>query len=312
MVLLALLAFGSASAPGAQGFVYWAIFDQTGSIGRANLDGTGADQSFITGASGPFGVAVDAAHVYWTNYNAGTNDTGAIGRADLDGTPASVQQSFITGASAPIGVAVDAAHIYWGNYNTGAIGRADLGGAPASVNQSFITSVRAQVGVAVDALPLPAPSTPGTTPGTLPLPVASVRAMISALSQTHGVFAVGRTSTPLFGRTTLRRPRGTTFSLRLDQAATVTVRIQRKLPGRRVGRVCKRPIPLLRRRPRCTRLVLKATLRRSARAGLNRIRFTGRVRGRALKPGRYRAAFTAANTAGTSPPRALSFTIVAP
>jgi hypothetical protein len=32
----------------------------TGTIGRANLDGTGADQNFITGATIPEGVAVDA------------------------------------------------------------------------------------------------------------------------------------------------------------------------------------------------------------------------------------------------------------
>jgi hypothetical protein len=113
------------------------------------------------------------------------------------------------------------------------------------------------------------------------------------------------------GRTTRSFPRGTTFSFRLDQAATVTLRIQRKLPGRRVGRVCKPPSRLLRFRPRCTRLVLKATLRRTARVGRNRIVFSGRIRGRALKAGRYRAAFTAANTAGTSALRALSFTIVA-
>jgi len=31
-----------------------------GPAGRANLDGTGVDQSFITGATGPRGVAVDA------------------------------------------------------------------------------------------------------------------------------------------------------------------------------------------------------------------------------------------------------------
>jgi hypothetical protein len=163
----------------------------------------------------------------------------------------------------------------------------------------------------LDGSPPPMPGT-GTTPGTLQLPTAAVRATISGLSQSHPVFRVGRTSTPLSGQTTLVRPRGTTFSFRLDQPATVTVRIQRKLPGRRVGRVCRRPTQLLRSRPRCTRLVLKATLRRTARVGLNRIAFSGRARGRALAPGRYRAAFTAANTAGTSPVRALSFTIVAP
>jgi hypothetical protein len=80
--------------------VYWAN-NFTGTIGRANVDGTGANQSFITGASSPVGVAVDAGHVYWTN--AGTD---TIGRANLDGTGAN--QSFVTGASFPVGVAVDA------------------------------------------------------------------------------------------------------------------------------------------------------------------------------------------------------------
>ena len=46
--------------------------------------------------------------------------------------------------------------------------------------------------------------------------------------------------------------------------------------------------------------------------GLNRIAFSGRIRGRALSAGFYRAAFTAANTAGSSALRALSFRIVAP
>ena len=81
--------------------VYWVNLD-TGTIGRANLDGTGADQRFIGGASAPSGVAVDAGHVYWTN-----RGTGTIGRANLDGTGAN--QSFITDASAPVGVAVGAA-----------------------------------------------------------------------------------------------------------------------------------------------------------------------------------------------------------
>ena len=52
-------------------------------------------------------------------------------------------------------------------------------------------------------------------------------------------------------------------------------------------------------------------MRRTARVGLNKIAFSGRIRGHALCPGRYRAAFTAANTAGTSALRALSFRVVA-
>jgi hypothetical protein len=39
--------------------LYWANAGD-GTIGRANLDGTGVNQSFIGGATGPCGVAVDA------------------------------------------------------------------------------------------------------------------------------------------------------------------------------------------------------------------------------------------------------------
>jgi virginiamycin B lyase len=71
-------------------------------IGRAKLDGTDVDPSFITVASsptgGPVGVAVDAAHVYWTN-----SYTNSIGRAKLDGTD--VDPSFIRGARGPWGMA---------------------------------------------------------------------------------------------------------------------------------------------------------------------------------------------------------------
>ena len=46
----------------ADAYVYWTNND-TNAIGRANLDGTNPDQSFITGATHPLGVAVDASHV---------------------------------------------------------------------------------------------------------------------------------------------------------------------------------------------------------------------------------------------------------
>jgi sugar lactone lactonase YvrE len=99
-------------------------------IGRADLDGTGIDESFISGADGPVGVAVDAQHIYWANSNNGT-----IGRANLDGTD--VDQGFITGVGFPEGVAVDAQHIYWASAN-GTIGRANLDGT--GIDESFITT----------------------------------------------------------------------------------------------------------------------------------------------------------------------------
>jgi virginiamycin B lyase len=109
-----------AAAPRAEGYVYWAN-QGTNTIARANLDGTGADLSFIGGANDPNGVAVGSAHVYWVNQGAGT-----IGRANLDGTD--VNHNLITGLDDPEGVAVDPAHVYWADNGTDTIGRANLDG----------------------------------------------------------------------------------------------------------------------------------------------------------------------------------------
>lgn len=81
----------------AGGYIYWA--NQAGnSIGRASIDGSTPDESFID-ANGPCGVAVDGKHVYWTS----TGDD-SVGRADLDGS--APDGSFITGADDPCGMAV--------------------------------------------------------------------------------------------------------------------------------------------------------------------------------------------------------------
>ena len=185
LVLATLAVATLALAARADAFVYWT--DQaTDTIARANLDGTGANQSFITSAGAPYGVAVDGTHIYWGDSGAAptieranldgtgvnqsfitvantngpngvavdgthiywTNFPGWIGRANLDGT--GVNQSFITGANGANGVAVDGAHIYWTNSDTGTIGRANLDGT--GVNQSFITGANTSApnGVAVD------------------------------------------------------------------------------------------------------------------------------------------------------------------
>ena len=86
----------------------------TDSIGRANLDGTGVNQSFITGAS----RAAWASRSTPRTSTGPTRHTDAIGRANLDGT--GVDQSFITtGRRASRSIAVDAAHVYWTNWPAG-------------------------------------------------------------------------------------------------------------------------------------------------------------------------------------------------
>jgi hypothetical protein len=76
--------------------LYWAN-RAANSIGRARLDGSEANPTFIPMlADVPCGVAVDGGHVYWTT------DGGSIGRARLDGSIDT--QAFVTGASDPCGI----------------------------------------------------------------------------------------------------------------------------------------------------------------------------------------------------------------
>ena len=135
----ALAGFGVWAAQ-ADAHVYWAN-NVPGTIGRANLDGTGINQSFIAGADDPRGLAIDDGHVYWANA-----DTGSIGRANLDGSGAN--PSFIAGSNFPGGLAVDGQHVYWANQLAGTIGRANLDGS--GVDQSFIGGASFPWGVAVD------------------------------------------------------------------------------------------------------------------------------------------------------------------
>src|SRR6516225_445369 len=65
-------------------------------IGGANLDGTGVNENFITGANMPFGIAVEGNYIYWAN-------GGSIARANLNGT--GVNLNFITGGADTVGVA---------------------------------------------------------------------------------------------------------------------------------------------------------------------------------------------------------------
>jgi hypothetical protein len=150
VLLAAIFLLTLALAPRAEAFVYWA--NHPGGphqgIGRANLDGTGVDRSFIRlgPADEPMGVAVDDDHVYWTSFESLSTGTGTIGRANLDGT--GVDRSFMTDAEVPLGVAVDSAHVYWADFGGGTIGRANLDGT--GVDHSFISGF-APTGVAVDS-----------------------------------------------------------------------------------------------------------------------------------------------------------------
>jgi hypothetical protein len=134
-------AYRQANLAAATPQLYWVNYGPPGSVASANIDGSSANESFITGTNGPTGVAVDGQHIYWTDT---INNT--IGRANLDGSEPN--QSFITGADRPAQMAVDGHYIYWANFNTNTIERANLDGT--GVDQSFISTAGNPSGVAVD------------------------------------------------------------------------------------------------------------------------------------------------------------------
>ncbi|HEX6984177.1 MAG TPA: hypothetical protein VF170_02315, partial [Planctomycetaceae bacterium] len=121
---------------------------------------------------------------------------------------------------------------------------------------------------------------------------------------TNGRFRAARTSAR-------RSPVGTAFIYRLSEKATVRITIERRLRGRRVGRRCLKPTARNRSGRRCARWRRRGQITASATAGRNSTRFSGRVRKRRLRPGRYRARLIATDPAGnSSSERRVSFTIV--
>ena len=166
-------AHGARATTTSPSYIYWGA---SPSVGRANLNGTGVNQNFITPGTNVAGLTFNSSHLYWSTANA--NNATDIGRAKLNGS--GVNSAFITtGGSDPCGVAIsstyiywvgdqgdyigranlngtgvdqnwldvgtpvcylaiNSSHIYWGNYDTGDIGRANLSGG--GVNTDFVTT----------------------------------------------------------------------------------------------------------------------------------------------------------------------------
>jgi hypothetical protein len=110
----------------------------------------------------------------------------------------------------------------------------------------------------------------------------------------------------------LRSPKISRFRFRLSERATVRILVERKLPGRRVGKRCVPPTPKLRKRPRCIRFKRVGTLTfRNRPANQNAIVFRGRIGRRVLAAGSYRATITATDAAGNrSKPKRASFVVI--
>jgi DNA-binding beta-propeller fold protein YncE len=117
----------------ATGKIYWLNRGNGGSIGYANLDGSGPGLLNTSGASfaQPSGLAIDPAadKIYWGNSEGGN---GSIGFADLNGGGGGLLRP--TGATTePSALTVDPvnARIYWSNLAANKISNARLDGSSA-------------------------------------------------------------------------------------------------------------------------------------------------------------------------------------
>ena len=132
--------------------LYWANPIQ-GTIGRSNLDGTGANKEFISGLGSPRWLAADSKYLYWTDMHEGNEGEGTIGRVELDGS--NPELDFIKELNRPQGIAVSASNIYWANEGTSAkdtrsIGRAGIAGDGAQQDWRHLTANEIPRGIAVD------------------------------------------------------------------------------------------------------------------------------------------------------------------
>jgi hypothetical protein len=141
LIIPLALVFSLLFAASAHAYVYWADFG-SGTIGRANVDGSNVEDGFITTGGHPIAVAVTSSHIYWANESAGT-----IGRANLDGS--AVEPSFISGINKPHGVAVSPTAIFWPSLGGNEIGKANLDGSSKTLG--LVTSVGAPCSIAIDS-----------------------------------------------------------------------------------------------------------------------------------------------------------------
>jgi hypothetical protein len=104
--------------------------------------------------------------------------------------------------------------------------------------------------------------------------------------------------------------RGTRVTVNVDEGGTLRFTIQRRLPGRKVGRRCVKPTRRNRAARRCSRYVSRGGFSKPSKAGTNRYRFSGRLKGKKLPPGAYRMRAVAVDTEGhRSAPKFAAFRI---
>jgi hypothetical protein len=126
-----------------QEYIYWTNLGNT-DIGRAKLDGSEVDQSFIARLAGekPGGIAVDSTNLFWTDLEGGT--TSYAVKTNLSGG----SESFTHVSGVMRQLAIDPSYVYWTSESTGSIGRMTLGFT--GKEEGFVSGIDKPLGIAAD------------------------------------------------------------------------------------------------------------------------------------------------------------------
>jgi hypothetical protein len=292
------------------------------------LNGKGTVYVASRPPAGPFGPAVQASDGSSNAYTAATElDTlgdGLVTFLQQDGTPYRAHArgfdvtppqltSFSVPPTAVVGMpAAFAAQAFdlWGPITFG-WDFGDGSGTGATLSHAFGGAGAHQVTVTATDSAGNASSQSGSV-NVAPALAPVIAPVLSAVSLTHRTFRVGKRATAIIAKRRKKKvPTGTTIRFTLDRAASVAIRADRSLSGRRSGKRCVKPTKRLRRAKHCTRFVKAgASLTRNAKVGRNNVGFSGRIGKRAIAPGSYRLTLVPSVPGATGKSRQTTFKVV--
>jgi hypothetical protein len=285
---------------------------QGGTIDARNVVARGAVAD-VSGATCPPGPYVDCAPgtvtIGYSNFvtAAGFLDTTTIGH-NQSGEPMLVNP--VVGPAQDFHIASSCSPLIGAGTATPDNGPADRDGVthptPPSIGAYEFAGAASVCGSPPPAPPAPPGGTAGPSGPGAGATADTIAPVISALSVTPLAFRAARSGGSIAVAT------GASVAYTLSEAATTSFTVARMLPGQPKGAQCVKPSKRLRRAKRCTRLVpMPGGFSQAAHAGRNLFRFTGRIGGRALRPGSYTLSALASDGAGNrSLPAARSFRIV--
>jgi hypothetical protein len=152
----------------------------------------------------------------------------------------------------------------------------NLAGSTSSPAQTFTTS------------PTPASTLPLVSPPSALLPRPSAPSLSALTISPKAFFSTGR-----------HHKLGATIAYNDTQPASTTITVEQRQPGVRSAKRCVAPPRHGHGHPRrCTRLVKLGSFTHADAAGVNRVKFSGKLHGQVLKPGSYTLVLVARNREG--------------